>query len=161
MLLFALAFLLVVVLVAAGAKASGAPGDALQESGLEAAGDDPERYFDGDTIVPVDLEAVAQEEAEREEWLKSPEAEHQRAASWDAYEELSPSASEDLLRTVFAGQLQALNDDPARFLSDAQMIRPLDETTNGTRSPTGPGNTHPTTLSSRAGSAAGKARMPA
>jgi hypothetical protein len=128
MLLFALAFLLVVVLVATGAQASGAPGDELQESGLEAAGDDPERYFDGNRIVPVDLEAVAEEEAEREEWLKSPEAEHQRDVSWDAYADLSPTASEDLLRTAFAEQLQALNDDPARFLSDAQLIRPLDET---------------------------------
>ncbi len=128
LLLVALAFLAVVVWVASAAQASDDPGATLQESGPEASGDDPERFFDGDRIVPVDLKAVAEEEAEREEWLESSEAEHQRDVSWGAYEELSPAESEQLLRTTFAEQLQALNDDPARFLSDAQLIRPLDET---------------------------------
>lgn len=100
----------------------------LEGQVVEAAGDDPERYFDGDTIVPVDLEAVADEEAEREEWLASPEAEQQREASWGAYGDLSPADSEELLQSAFAEQLQTLNDDPARFLSDAHLIRPLEET---------------------------------
>ncbi len=96
--------------------------------GVEASGDDPERLFDGDNVVPVDLEKVEAEEAEREDWLSSPSAVQQREASWDRYDELSPSASEELLRDVFDEQLQTLNDDPARFLSDAELIRPIDET---------------------------------
>jgi len=124
----ALALLVALIGLTASAGASDNPSVNLEVPGQEASGDDPERYFDGDTIVPVDLEAVAEEEAKREDWLESPEAEHQRDVSWNAYGDLSPSASEDLLRTVFAEQLQALNDDPARFLSDAQLIRPLDET---------------------------------
>jgi YD repeat-containing protein len=89
--------------------------------------DDPERYFDA-RVVPPDLGAVEREEQERREWLASPEAVKQRQASWHAYGGLSPAESEELLRMVFAEQLEALNDDPARFLSDAQLIRPLDET---------------------------------
>jgi len=124
----ALALLVALIVLAASAGASDNPSVNLEASGQEASGDDPERYFDGDTIVPVDLEAVAEEEAEHEEWLESPEAEHQRDVSRDAYADLSPSASEDLLRGAFAEQLQTLNADPARFLSDAQLIRPLEET---------------------------------
>jgi YD repeat-containing protein len=90
-------------------------------------GDDPERYFDGHVVVP-DLAEVERDEREREEWLASPEAVQQREASWLAYGDLSAGESEELLRSVFAEQLQALNDDPARFLSDAQLVRPLDET---------------------------------
>jgi len=90
--------------------------------------DDPERYFDGDRIVPVNLSAVEREEAEHDEWLESPEAEHQRESSWSSYSELAPAEAEELLRTTFAEQLQTLNDDPARYLSDAQLIRPLEET---------------------------------
>jgi tripartite motif-containing protein 71 len=89
--------------------------------------DDPERYFDARVVAP-DLGAVEREERERAEWLASPEAVKQRNASWFLYGDISPAESEELLRTVFAAQLKALNDDPARFLSDAQLVKPLDET---------------------------------
>lgn len=67
------------------------------------------------------------EEAEREEWLASPEAKEQREESQHAFGDISAGESEELLRTVFSEQLEALNTDPSRFLSDAQLIRPLGE----------------------------------
>jgi tripartite motif-containing protein 71 len=65
------------------------------------------------------------EEVEREEWLASPAAKQQREASRFAFGNLAASESEELLRSVFGEQLEALNTDPSRFLSDAQLVRPL------------------------------------
>jgi tripartite motif-containing protein 71 len=124
----ATALLLVLVVTASSAGASDNPSVNLEVPGQEVSGDDPERLFDGDHVVPVDLEAVEAEEAEREDWLESPAAEHEREVSQAAYTDLSPSASEELLREAFLEQLETLNADPARFLSDAQLIRPLEET---------------------------------
>lgn len=115
-------------LVSSAAGASDNPAVNLEIPAQEASGDDPERLFDGDRVVPVDLGAVEAEEAEQEQWLESPAAEEEREVSRDAYADLSPAASEALLQNAFSGQLATLNDDPARFLSDAQLIRPLEET---------------------------------
>jgi YD repeat-containing protein len=71
------------------------------------------------------LAEAEREEAEYEKWLASPEAGEQREASWLAFGELSATESEGLLRTVFAEQLEALNSDPSRYLSDAQLVRDL------------------------------------
>ena len=103
------------------------PGDPESSVPSPSVEDDPERYFDA-RVVPPDLGKVEREEREREEWLASPQAVKERQASWLVYGDLSPAQAEELLRTVFAEQLQTLNDDPARFLSDAQLVRPLDET---------------------------------
>ena len=65
------------------------------------------------------------EEVEHEEWLASPEAEEQREDSLFAFAGLPVGESEELLRSVFGEQLEALNTDPSRFLSDAQLVRPL------------------------------------
>jgi YD repeat-containing protein len=65
------------------------------------------------------------EEVEQEEWLSSPEAKQQREDSRFAFGDLSAAESEELLRSVFGEQLEALNTDPSRFLSDAQLVRPL------------------------------------
>jgi YD repeat-containing protein len=65
------------------------------------------------------------EEEEREEWLATPEAKEQREDSLLAFGDLSAGESEELLRAVFAEQLDALNSDPSRFLSDAQLVRSL------------------------------------
>jgi tripartite motif-containing protein 71 len=124
----ALALLVGLVGLTSFAGASGNPSVNLEVPGQEASGDDPERFFDGDHVVPVDLEAAEAEEAEREDWLESPAAEHERDISQNAYTDLSPSASEALLLDSFSEQLETLNADPARFLSDAQLIRPLEET---------------------------------
>ena len=124
----AVVFFVALVGLASSAGASDNPTVNLEVPGQEASGDDQERLFDADHVVPVDLEAVEAEEAEREDWLKSPAAEQEREVSQDAYTDLSPLASEELLQSAFSEQLETLNHDPARFLSDAQLIRPLDET---------------------------------
>lgn len=67
------------------------------------------------------------EEAEREEWLASPEAKEQREDTQLAFGNLAAAESEELLKSVFGQQLEALNTDPSRFLSDAQLVRPLGE----------------------------------
>ncbi len=65
------------------------------------------------------------EEEEQEEWLASPEAAKQREDSADAFVGLSAAESEELLKSVFGEQLETLNSDPSRFLSDAQLVEPL------------------------------------
>ncbi|HET9164311.1 MAG TPA: hypothetical protein VFN89_12820 [Solirubrobacterales bacterium] len=65
------------------------------------------------------------QEREREEWLKTPEAVKQREESRLGFADFSPSESEELLRTAFSRQLEALNSDPSRFLSDAKLVRTL------------------------------------
>jgi sugar lactone lactonase YvrE len=67
------------------------------------------------------------EEAEHEEWLASPEAKEQREDTQFVFGDISAGESEELLRSVFSEQLEALNSDPSRFLSDAQLVRPLGE----------------------------------
>jgi tripartite motif-containing protein 71 len=66
-------------------------------------------------------------EKEREEWLASPEAIEQREDSLLAFGNLSAGESEQLLRAAFEPQLEALNGDPSRFLSDAQLVKPVDD----------------------------------
>lgn len=124
------AFVLLIALVSLASSAGAADNPPVSPVGVgqEASGDDPERLFDGDRVVPVDLKVVEREEAERVEWLESPAAQHERDISWDAYADLSPADSEALLLEAFSEQLETLNADPARFLSDAQLIRPLEET---------------------------------
>jgi tripartite motif-containing protein 71 len=94
----------------------------------EQAPGDPERFFDGDRVIPVDLANIEREEREREEWLASPEATEEREQSWLAYGDSSPGESEELLKTAFSSQLEMLNGDSARVLSDADLIREQDET---------------------------------
>jgi tripartite motif-containing protein 71 len=73
------------------------------------------------------LAELESKEREQEEWLASPEAIEQREDSLLAFGELSPEESEQLLSSVFEPQLEALNGDPSRFLSDAQLVQPLGE----------------------------------
>jgi YD repeat-containing protein len=69
------------------------------------------------------LAEAEREQREREKWLSSPEAVDQREASWRAFADLSAVESEGLLRAVFADQLEVLNSDPGRYLSDARLVR--------------------------------------
>ncbi|MGC1852879.1 MAG: amidase domain-containing protein [Solirubrobacterales bacterium] len=69
------------------------------------------------------VEAAAQEEAERLRWLESPEATRQREESRYAFEDLSADEVQELLLTAFSEQLAKLNDDPARWLSDASIVQ--------------------------------------
>jgi hypothetical protein len=65
------------------------------------------------------------EEAEQKEWLASPEAVEQREETSFVFADLSAGESEELLRSIFDEQLKVLKADPSRFLSDAQLVRPI------------------------------------
>jgi tripartite motif-containing protein 71 len=60
--------------------------------------------------------------------LESPVALAERESSGDLYSELTATESEELLTSQFAQQLQTLEAEPARFLSDATLERPLGDT---------------------------------
>ncbi|HEX3608676.1 MAG TPA: 6-bladed beta-propeller [Solirubrobacterales bacterium] len=67
-------------------------------------------------------------EEERERELEAPAAEAEREESRSAYEDAdSASEASDLLRMTFQSELESLNLDPARFLSDAALKRSLPE----------------------------------
>lgn len=68
----------------------------------------------------------AEDEAKQRE-LESPAAVQEREESGDSYAGLSAAEAEELLTTQFSSELEALNAEPARFLSDVQLIRPLGE----------------------------------
>lgn len=68
----------------------------------------------------------AEDEAKQRE-LESPAATREREESGDSYAGLGAADAEELLTTQFSSELDALNAEPARFLSDAQLIRPLGE----------------------------------
>lgn len=66
-------------------------------------------------------------EKEREEELSSPAAIEERETSATEYQDLTASEAEELLTDQFGEQLEDLEGDPSRFLSDAQLTRPLGE----------------------------------
>jgi tripartite motif-containing protein 71 len=72
-----------------------------------------------------ELAEFEREESENAEWLSSPEAEHERESSRDAYASLSTGEAQSLLTETFTEQLAALNADPARFLSELKIEEPL------------------------------------
>lgn len=82
---------------------------------------DPSRLPNAEDISEG-IDKAEHEEEERKAWLASPEAVREREESRFAFAELDASGAEDLLETVFAEQLAQLNQDPARFLSDAQLV---------------------------------------
>jgi sugar lactone lactonase YvrE len=67
---------------------------------------------------------------EREELLRteleSSQAARKRSESRHAYTSISGDEAEQLLHSQFAEQIEILNSDPARFLSDASIERPLE-----------------------------------
>ncbi len=75
--------------------------------------------------VQEGIEMAEAEEAERERWLESPEAVQQREQSRFAFADLTAAEAQDLLQVIFAKQLETLNSDPARFLSEAEILKPL------------------------------------
>lgn len=78
--------------------------------------------------VAKGLEELQEKEAAEETWQKSPEAEQQREASLHAYADVTPGQAEELLLTMFAEQLAAIDQDPARMLSDAGLEKALSPT---------------------------------
>ncbi|MDQ3724422.1 MAG: DUF6531 domain-containing protein [Actinomycetota bacterium] len=69
--------------------------------------------------------AHQQQQRQREEWLSTPAAIQEREASRHAFADLGPAEAEELLRSRFGEVLEALNQDPARYLSDAKLESPL------------------------------------
>ena len=118
-----IAFLLLLCAVSATPVLAASPGEPVPPVAEEFS---EAGAYEGEP-VPPELGKVEEEEKEQEEWLASPEAEQQREVSWQSYGDISAAEAEELLRTKFAEQLEILNDDPARFLSDAQVIQPIGE----------------------------------
>ena len=84
------------------------------------------------TARPPDAEEVSKalgeferEEQEHEAWLTTPEATLQREQSRRAFAGLSAAEAQGLLRQAFPRALEALNSDPSRYLSDAQLVASL------------------------------------
>jgi YD repeat-containing protein len=84
------------------------------------------------------IAAVKTEKAQRRHQLNSPAATLEREDSQDAYEGLTPEASAQLLRESFEEMLTALDADPARYLSEEKLLRPLDQTAARVSSENGP-----------------------
>lgn len=78
--------------------------------------------------VTTAIEKAEREEGARKAWLESPAAVNEREESRFAYPDLDLGAARDLLNSAFAEQLAQLNEDPARVLSDAQLLSSSEET---------------------------------
>jgi sugar lactone lactonase YvrE len=92
---------------------------------------DPER-LPGAEDVNAAIEMAEKEEADREQWLASPAAVQQRQASRTAFAGLPAAEAEALLGATFAEVFRTLNADPARYLSDAQLLSSGEDETTGT-----------------------------
>ena len=77
--------------------------------------------------VQEGIEMAEAEEATRERALQTPEAITQRKESRYAFADLNATGAQELFLAVFAKQLETLNSDPARWLSDASIAQPLGE----------------------------------
>lgn len=92
-------------------------------------------------IVPTEMvdpiqegyKDYVQEEEEREAELESPANVELREKTQHAYEDLSNSELQELIRSTFGEDLENLNGDPARFLSDATILNVADAATVKTK----------------------------
>jgi YD repeat-containing protein len=114
--------LLLAVSSGASAVTAGSPGSATAQEAGSPASELPASPSDGPSIQEG-LELAEQEEAAAERALLSPSAVEEREQSRQAFTGLAPSAAKDLLLSAFSEQMAALNADPARFLSDAEIVR--------------------------------------
>jgi YD repeat-containing protein len=67
------------------------------------------------------IERAQREEVARDEWLESPEAVRRRQSSQSAFDHLSGGEAAGTLAAVFAEELEQLDGDPARTLSDLEI----------------------------------------
>jgi tripartite motif-containing protein 71 len=89
---------------------------------------DPSLLPDGTALAEA-VDEAARKAAERKSELESPTAEAQRQQSESAYREIeSATAVSDLLKDTFGAELAMLEQDPARFLTDAALQQSLGET---------------------------------
>jgi tripartite motif-containing protein 71 len=82
----------------------------------------------GGADVSEAIEKAERRDEQRRTWLESSEAARQREESRLAFADVDQATARDLLKTVFAEQLAQLNQDPGRFLSDAQLMSTSDAT---------------------------------
>jgi YD repeat-containing protein len=94
------------------------------EAGVATAEQEDPVVPDGED-VREGLEATERRDAERREWLQSPEAVRQREESRHAYAGISTSEAKELLSSVFDAEFAKLDSDPARLLSDVQLVGPV------------------------------------
>jgi Ca2+-binding RTX toxin-like protein len=104
--------------VAFSAEEEPAPAPAEAGSSLPV----PDETAVSETLAEA-LQAHRQQLAQRAEALAAPDAVAARQASQQAYANLDRAGAEELLRSVFGPVLEELNQDPARFLSDATVER--------------------------------------
>lgn len=71
--------------------------------------------------VAAGMAKIEAKEAERKRELQSPAAVAERESSRTRYRALAPGEARELLLSTFTEQLAAVNADPRRFLSDAQL----------------------------------------
>jgi YD repeat-containing protein len=74
---------------------------------------------------PAEIAELESQELEYAEWLSSPEAISQREASQSAYGSLTAGEARELVLDAFPEELNALNADPARVLSELEIEKPL------------------------------------
>ena len=74
---------------------------------------------------PAEIAELESQELEYAEWLSSPEAISQREASQSAYGSLMAGEARELVLDAFPEELNALNADPARVLSELEIEKPL------------------------------------
>ncbi len=82
----------------------------------------------GDLQVREGIEEAERKEAARLNELQMPALIDQREKSRDAFADLSDAAAQELLLESFAPQMATLNADPARYLSDVELLRTYDQT---------------------------------
>ncbi len=75
--------------------------------------------------VQQGIEADERAQATKERWLESEEAVRQREESLHAFTDISATEAEGLLPLFFSEQLAALNGDPARLLTNLEVVKPL------------------------------------
>jgi tripartite motif-containing protein 71 len=78
--------------------------------------------------ITAGIEKVEAEEGKEEAWLESPEATQAREASSTEFSNLDASEAKELLSETFSSQLSEMNADPARVLSEAQLLSSSEET---------------------------------
>ncbi|HSK51083.1 MAG TPA: DUF6531 domain-containing protein, partial [Solirubrobacterales bacterium] len=98
---------------------------------------DPSKLPDAEDIA-TGINQLKAEEDERLRQLEAPAAVQERKDSVDAYTDLSASAARQLLHQNFEEVLSILDADPARYLSEERLLRPLGEQAATVSSESGP-----------------------
>lgn len=94
---------------------------------LELSAADAPDFLPDQQEITRGIEALEREEEAREEDLEQPAAVQEREESRESFAGLDATESKELLVSTFPEQLELLNTDPARFLSDATIVRPVGE----------------------------------